>query len=627
MNVFSALCFMLILSSSPAQESVPPKIPLQDFFRNPETTAYDLSPSGDLIGFLKPVDNRLNVFVQNRSGGGATQVTHVKDRDLHGFFWKGETYVVYLKDSSGDENYHLYVARSDGSSEQDRTPFEGVKAEIIDDLEDDPTDLIVGLNRRNKEVFDAYRLNVETGELKLVAENPGNIASWRTDHDGNVRVAVSTDGVNTSLLYRKTAQEPWKPMLTTNFKEVFSPQFFTFDNKNLYGASNIGRDKTAMVEFDLEKAKETRVLFESPEVDASGLSYSKKRKVITSVSYTTWKDERKYFDSVTEKLYETLEQKLPGHDVYITSSNRNEDVFIVRTITDRSLGSFYLFDSKSGELTKLADRNPWLKEGELAEMKPVRYVSRDGLTIHGYLTLPKGVPPKNLPIVVNPHGGPWARDEWGFNAEVQFLANRGYGVLQMNFRGSVGYGRRFWEAGFKQWGLTMQDDISDGVKWLLSQGIADPKRIAIYGGSYGGYAVLAGLTKTPELYAAGIDYVGVSNLFTFMRTIPPYWKPYLEMMYEMVGNPEKDKELLAANSPALNADKIRAPLLVAQGAKDPRVNIEESNQIVAALKKRGVDVEYMVKENEGHGFSNEENRFSFYEAMERFLRSHLAPAT
>jgi dipeptidyl aminopeptidase/acylaminoacyl peptidase len=373
-----AFCFMLMLSPSPAQESAPRKIPLEDFFRNPETTAYDLSPNGELIGFLKPVENRLNVFVQRISGGGATQITHVRDRDLHGFFWKGEKYVLYMKDDAGDENYHVHVALSDGGGERDITPFAGVKAQIIDDLEDHPTDLIVGLNKRNKEIFDAYRLNVETGELKLVAENPGNIASWKTDHDGSIRVATSTDGVNTSLLYRKTEQDPWKPILTTNFKEVFSPQFFTFDNKNLYGASNIGRDKTAIVEFDLDKAKETRVLFENPEVDVSGLYYSKKRKVITSASYTTWKEERKYFDPQTEQLYKMLEQKLPGYDVYITSSDRNEDVFIVRTITDRSLGAFYLFDSKSGELKKLADRNPWLKEGELAEMKPVSYVSGDG---------------------------------------------------------------------------------------------------------------------------------------------------------------------------------------------------------------------------------------------------------
>ncbi len=620
----SLFSFMLISFYSPAEDTVSPNIPLRDFFRNPETTGYGLSPSGELIGFLKPVDNRLNIFVQPKAGGEAKQISRVKDRDIRGFFWKGDKYLLYLKDNGGDENYHLYVTRSDGLDERDLTPFEGVRAELIDDLEEHPTDLILGLNKRNKEVFDAYRLDVETGELKLVAENPGNIGTWTTDHEGNIRVATTTDGVNTSLLYRKNENDPWKTVITTSFKESFSPQFFTFDNKALYGVSNIGRDKAAVVEFDPETGKETKTLFEQPEVDVSGLNYSRKRKVITFASYTTWKQGRQFFDPESEALYKALSEKLPGYDVYVVSSNKEEDMFIVRTITDRSLGAFYLFDQKANGLTKLADRNPWLKEEQLSEMQPVEYRSRDGLTIHGYLTLPKGKPAKNLPMVVNPHGGPWVRDEWGFNPEVQFLANRGFGVLQMNFRGSTGYGRKFWEAGFRQWGESMQDDITDGVKWLIDQEIADPKRVAIYGGSYGGYAVLQGLTKTPDLYAAGVDYVGVSNLFTFMKTVPPYWKPFLEMMYEMVGNPEKDKLLFETNSPALNADKIKAPLFVAQGAKDPRVNIDESNQIVAALQKHGVDVEYMVKEDEGHGFHNEENRFSFYEAMERFLAKHLA---
>jgi dipeptidyl aminopeptidase/acylaminoacyl peptidase len=621
------LFFMLILSTSQAEDSVPPSIPLRDFFRNPQTTGYELSPSGELIGFLQPVDSRLNIFVQPKSGGEAKQITAVKDRDIRSFSWKGDKYLLYAKDNGGDENFHLYVTRSDGTGTRDLTPFDGVRADLIDDLEDHPTDLIVGLNKRNKEVFDAYRLNVETGDLKLVAENPGNIASWTTDHDGNIRVATTTDGVNQSLLYRQNENDAWKTVITTNFKESFTPQFFTFDNKALYGVSNIGRDKSAIVEFDPETGKETKIVFEQPEVDVSGLNYSRKRKVITSASYTTWKEQRAFFDPESEALYKTLNEKLPGYDVYIVSSNKEENIFIVRTITDRSLGAFYLYDAKSDELSKLADRNPWLQEDQLSEMKPIEYKSRDGLTIHGYLTLPKGKLPKNLPIVVNPHGGPWVRDNWGFNPEVQFLANRGFGVLQMNYRGSTGYGRKFWEASFRQWGLSMQDDIADGVKWLVDQGIADPKKVAIYGGSYGGYAVLEGLTKTPDLYAAGVDYVGVSNLFTFMKTVPPYWKPFLEMMYEMVGNPEKDKALFEANSPALNADRIKAPLFVAQGAKDPRVNINESNQIVEALKKHGVAVEYMIKEDEGHGFHNEENRFSFYEAMEKFLSQHLQTAT
>jgi dipeptidyl aminopeptidase/acylaminoacyl peptidase len=258
-------------------------------------------------------------------------------------------------------------------------------------------------------------------------------------------------------------------------------------------------------------------------------------------------------------------------------------------------------------------------------MKPVTYTSRDGLTIHGYLTLPNGKAAKGLPVVVNPHGGPWYRDTWRFNPEVQFLASRGYAVFQMNFRGSTGYGRKFWETSFKQWGGTMQDDITDGVHWLVKQGIADPKRVAIYGGSYGGYATLAGVTLTPDLYAAAVDYVGVSNLFTFLNTIPPYWKPFLDMMHEMVGDPEKDKARMEATSPVFLADRIKTPLLIAQGAKDPRVNKAESDQMVEALRKRGVEVEYLVKDNEGHGFHNEENRFAFYGAMEQFLGKHLKP--
>jgi dipeptidyl aminopeptidase/acylaminoacyl peptidase len=344
------------------------------------------------------------------------------------------------------------------------------------------------------------------------------------------------------------------------------------------------------------------------------------------VSWTTDKRKEHFFDEETKALKAYVESKLPGYQIAVGGFNKNEDKYIIRTYSDRSRGAYYYFDKNTKELTKLADLSPWLNENDLCEMKAISYTSRDGLTIPGYLTLPKGVKAEKLPVVINPHGGPWARDYWGFNPEVQFLANNGYAVLQMNFRGSTGYGKAFWEASFKQWGRTMQDDISDGVKWLTDQGIADPERIAIYGGSYGGYATLAGLTLTPELYAAGVDYVGVANLFTFMKTIPPYWKPMLDMLYEMVGNPQADSLMLAEVSPVFQADKIVAPLFVAQGANDPRVNKDESDQMVAALKARGIDVEYMVKENEGHGFRNEENRFDFYRAMIVFLDKHLKPA-
>jgi len=426
------------------------------------------------------------------------------------------------------------------------------------------------------------------------------------------------------LLYRENESDPFKVVKTTSFKETLSPLFFTFDNKNVYAISNIGRDKAAIIKYDIANDKELELIFEHPEVDVDGLNYSEKRKVLTSISYTTWKRQIKFLDEETEKIYKKFETFIgPKYEIVIVNADREETKFIARTYSDKSLGAYYLYDKQSDVVTKLADISPWLNEEELADMKPIQYTTRDGLTIHGYLTLPKGIEPKNLPVVVNPHGGPWARDRWGFNPEVQFLANRGFAVLQVNFRGSTGYGRKFWELSFKQWGKKMQDDITDGVYWLINEGIANPKRIAIYGGSYGGYATLAGITFTPDLYAAAVDYVGVSNLFTFMNTIPPYWKPMLEMLYEMVGDPKKDSTLLYEASPVFHVDKIKAPLFVAQGKNDPRVNINESDQIVNALKQKGVYVEYMVKENEGHGFRNEENRFDFYEAMEKFLKKHL----
>jgi dipeptidyl aminopeptidase/acylaminoacyl peptidase len=608
-----------------SEHRIPPLIPLRDFFRNPEKTAYQISPSGRSIAFLGPYENRLNIWVQSARGGEARRITSVTERDITTYFWKSDQHILFFQDSGGDENFHVFSADPDGDNVRDLTPLPGVQVRLVDDLHDHPNEIIVALNQRKKEIFDAYRLNVETGELACIAENPGTIDHWVTDHEGKIRAATTTDGVNASLLYRDSPEQAWRTILTTTFRESFNPQFFTFDNRRLYGVSNLGRDKLAAIELDLDSGREVQVLAENSQVDISALNYSRKRKVLTLATFTDWKTERIFFDQPTQALYQELEGRLPGYEVVVISADDDETVFVVRTFSDRSLGAFYLYDSDSGALTKLADRAPWLPEDQLAEMKPIEYQARDGLTIHGYLTLPAGREAKNLPVVINPHGGPWYRDSWTFNPEVQFLVNRGFAVMQMNFRGSTGYGRKFWEAGFKEWGGKMQDDITDGVHWLIQQSLADPERVAIYGASYGGYAVLEGLVKTSDLYAAGVDYVGVSNLFTFLKTIPPYWAPYLEMMYEMVGHPEKDQDWFQEHSPALNAEKIRRPLLVAQGAKDPRVNINESNQIVEALRRRGVEVVYIVKENEGHGFQNEENRFEFYEIMEKFLQTHLRP--
>lgn len=600
------------------------KIPLKDFFRNAEKTAYQLSPDGKHIAYLAPFESRMNIHVRPIDGTDETRVTSVKDRDISGFIWGSDSRILYMRDFGGDENFHVLATNVDGTNDKDLTPFDGVRAQFIDELEDDDDYIIVGLNKRNPQMFDPYRLNVETGELSIIAENPGNITSWMTDHDGKLRLAIATDGVNESILYRKTETDEFESVLTTNFKETLSPLFFTFDNQHIYAASNLGRDKTAIIQYDLVEKKEVQEIFSHPDVDVTDLSYSHKNKKLTTISYNTWKRQYHFLSEKRAELQEKLQQQLKG-EVVLVSNNKAEDVVLVRTYSDRSLGAYYIYDLKTDVLKKISEVSPWLKEEELAEMQPVQYQSRDGLTIHGYLTLPNGVEAKNLPVVVNPHGGPWVRDNWGFNPEIQFLANRGYAVLQMNYRSSTGYGKAFWEAGFGKWGLEMQDDITDGVQWLIDEGIANKDRVAIYGGSYGGYATLAGITLTPDVYACAIDYVGVSNLFTFMETIPPYWEPYLAMLHEMVGNPndEEDRKRMTATSPVFHLDKIKVPLLIAQGAKDPRVAQAESDQVVEALQAKGVAVEYLLKENEGHGFRNEENRFEFYETMERFLIKHL----
>lgn len=600
-----------------------PLIPMKDFFKNPEKRSYAISPDGEFLSWMQPWETRMNVYIQKIGEEEATQVTFAKERDIAGYFWKGNDRIIYVQDTKGDENFRLFAVDRDGKNQKDLTPFEKVRAGVVDDLKDNPDEMLIQLNKTNPQLFDVYRINVNTGEMAQIAGNPGNITGWITDHDGKLRVALTTDGVNTGILYRDKEDEQFKELITTNFKETLSPLYFTYDNKNLYMASNIGRDKAAIVEYNIADNKEVKVIYEHPDYDVYNLISSDKRKELLGVSFNSWKNEYVFWDEQAKDVNDDLQSKLEGYEIAVTGNNRNEDMLLVRTYSDKSLGAYYFYDVNKKELKKLVDVSPWLKEEYMANQKPITYTTRDGLEIHGYLTLPKGVEAENLPVVINPHGGPWYRDSWGFNPEIQFLANRGYAVLQMNFRGSTGYGKDFWMKSFKEWGKKMQDDITDGVNWLIEEGIADSKRIGIYGGSYGGYATLSGITFTPDLYTCAVDYVGVANLFTFMNSIPPYWEPYREMLYEMVGHPQKDSLALYAASPVFHVENIKVPVLIAQGANDPRVNKNESDQMVAALKEKGIDVPYMVKDNEGHGFRNEENRFDFYGSMEQFFYKHL----
>jgi len=636
--------------STPTQT---PRLPLEHFFKKPNRAGVRLSPDGLRLAWLEPVDvegedgqtvRRMNLFVLDLTGdeldpSRARQLTSVAARDIAGAFFADNEDLVYAMDQGGDENWHLFAVRADGSDAEPRdlTPFDGVQCTVIDDLEERPGELLFQMNQRDAEHFDVYHMQLATAELRLVAENPGNIQGWVTDHDGALRLATTTDGVNTAMLFRATEADEWREIATYDFKEAASPLGFTFDNQRIWVSSNVGRDKSAIFEFDPTTGEHGKLVFEHDDVDVSGLIRSHARKCTVGVSYETDKQHYKFWDARREALQKFVDAALPGKKNSLVSFSKDETRYAVYSGSDRTYGSYHLFDAPYDEsapastggfkMRHLFDLAPWLKEDALAPVEPIRYDARDGLSIPGYLTLPIG---RNLgdggdalPLIVHPHGGPWVRDSWGFNPEVQFLANRGYAVLQMNYRGSTGYGRAFWQKSFGQWGLAMQDDITDGVKWTIAAGIVDAARVAIYGGSYGGYATLAGITKTPELYKCAVDYVGVSNLFTWIEAFPPYWRPFLEMVYEMVGHPERDEERFRATSPLFHIDKIQCPLFVAQGANDPRVKQEESEQIVAGLKERGIAIEYLLKEDEGHGFHNEENMFEFYRAMESFLAKHL----
>ena len=645
--VLPMIAFVLALSVSAAP---PRKIPIREFFQNPPRCFYLLSPDGEKISFLAPWHGHLNIFVESLASGAIKQLTSETENDIEpqvpdyaqfghsgrltseqendvpDYFWKGNDSIIYTRDDKGDQNFHIYRVDVAKAQSEDLTPFPSVCAEVIADLAgNSKTDILIKLNRRDPQIFDVARLNTVTKTIDVVWENNENAQHWLVDHSGRLRAAVANIGTETCLLTRPDDHSPFRTVRKTDFRESISPQCYTPDDRALYAISNVGRDKAALVKIDPETGAELKVIYQNDQVDVAGVESSRKRKIVTCATYATSRMHRKFFDVRTEALFRALRRKLPGRDFWIAAQDEAEKKMIVVAASDRNPGAEYLLNRRIGGLKKLVELAPSLKEEELAPMLPICFPSGDGWTIHGYLTLPVGSPSQNLPAVVRPHGGPWQRDGWGYDPEAQFLANRGYAVLQMDFRGSLGYGCAFWEAGFKQWGRKMQGDVTAGVNWLISQRIADPKRIAIYGESYGGYAALAGIAFTPDLYAAAVDRAGISNLTNYLDKIPPYWRPLLPMIYAKVGDPVTDREMLKACSPLLSVDRIKASLFVAHGANDPRVNKSQSDQVVGALRGRGATVEYLEQSDIGHTIDNETDRIAFYQAVENFLERNLKP--
>jgi dipeptidyl aminopeptidase/acylaminoacyl peptidase len=598
-----------------------PHIPLEDFFRKPERAIARLSPDGRHVAFLGRWERRMNLFVRQLETGEEHRLTDVA-RDIVQFVWASSERLAFVIDTEGDENWHVWSVDLAGGPPRNLTPLERVQARLLSDLKALDDVILVSLNDRDARLHDAWRINVATGERSLAAINPGSVSEWLADYSGRVRVAAAVEHTTTKIMARDNEQAPWRTILTCGMLDDITPLWFTADEQAVYAASNLGRPATAIVEIDLNDGRERGVVAEQDGVDLQELFVSERRRVPTHITVDAERTSFLCLDPAQARLQQIVDERLPGRVNRFTSSSRDERVWTLASYSDRHRGTAWLVDAEAGTMTQLFEVAPWLREDELCAMEPVSYRARDGRLIPGYLTRPLNTPGP-LPLVVNPHGGPWHRDIWVLNPEVQLFANRGYAVLQMEFRGSTGYGRDHWQAGFGQWGLAMQDDVEDGVRWAVEQGIADPSRVAIYGGSYGGYATLSGITKTPTLYRCAICVVGISNIVTWMAAIPPYWELYRARVEVMVGDPERDRERLEATSPALHADRIQTPLLIAQGANDPRVKKAESEQMVEALHRRGVAVEYMLKEDEGHGFRNEENEIEFYRAAERFLGQHL----
>ena len=624
-RLYAVMLLFLLLGC--ADEKGGRQIPLEVFFKNPEKTDFQISPNGKFISYLKPYKNRLNVFVQSLEMGNVQQITQETNDHISRYFWLNDDELLYMKELASGTGEQMFVVNREGRNTRDLLSGPRGKIQLISSPRSNDKELLVAtLNKQDSTVFDVYRLNILTKKTTLVLANPGNITKWFADENGKLRLAVSSDGVNENLLYRENETQPFKRVITNNFKTGITPiGFCKHDKACIYALSNLNRDKKALVEINCNTGKENREIFSHPDVDVYSAGYSPKTQKLLSYSYNTWKRHHHFLDTTLKGIYSDLLALLPSTQVEIVDKDSSENKLIVKSYTDRTPGAFYLYIPQNKKLTKLSDVNPAIQAAEMSPMKPISYRSRDGLTINGYLTLPKGKAPVNLPVVVIPHGGPTARDSWEFNAEIQFLAARGYAVFQPNFRGSIGYGKKFWIAGFKEWGNNVQNDITDGVRWLIEKKIADKNRIAIYGSNFGGFSALYGLCFHPDLYACGISYSGLINLFTYIKDAPSYYKPIMQSYYERVGNPEKDAEYFRRVSPVFNIDKIEDPVLIAQGAKDNRANINEVNEFVRKLKNRGVPITYILKEDEGYFFKRQENRIEFYRSLEKFLADNLNP--
>ncbi|MBZ0264319.1 S9 family peptidase [bacterium] len=638
------------MSCAPTKESVK-IIPRDVLFGNPDKVSPQLSPDGSYLTYVAPYEGVLNVWIQKVGEGEAVPLTKDQGRGVRRYGWayNGEQ-IIYLQDQDGDENWRIYTVGVEGGEPTLLTPDDPdvkhkFQAQILKSIPEKPDELLIGLNKRNERIHDVYHLNLKTGKMKMVEEGDPAVLGWQIDHTMTIRgyTRANPDGGQTFLI-RDTGKGSYRELITWSGDDMMTSGVITFrdDNKGLFIIDSRDRNAGALIEYDLKTGKSKEIAADDM-YDVSSVEMHPTDHTVQAVAFVRAKREWEVIDPAIQTDFDKIQKMNPG-EFSVIDRTLDDKHWLVVYDQDNGPVKYYAYDRESGDMTFMFNHREDLVGQPLVEMKPISFQSRDGMTIHGYLSLPKDWQGPG-PMVLNVHGGPWYRVSWGYDSEAQFFANRGYACLQVNFRGSTGYGKNFLNAGDREWGGTMQNDLTDAVKWAVEQGIADEDNVVIYGGSYGGYATLAGVTFTPDLYKAGVSIVGPSNLETFLNTIPPYWESFRKVMDERVGEiprydsgqmmgmpkkpedftPEEKKEIefLHSRSPLYHVDEVKVPMLIAQGANDPRVNQAESDQFVEAMKAKGLDVEYVVYPDEGHGFARPENRLDFYAKTEKFLAKHL----
>jgi dipeptidyl aminopeptidase/acylaminoacyl peptidase len=601
-------------------------VPRDVLFGNPERTSPRIHPGGDRLAWIAPDEGVLNVWVGGLDLGDARPLTRDRDRGIRTLAWAHDgRHLLYLQDAGGDENWRLHAVDVEQGTDRDLTPFDGVQARLVAMDRHQPDDVLVALNLDREQLHDIYRLHLPTGELEKVLHNPGFVDVVADEHM-RVRagIAATPDGGVTVLVRDDEDTDDWRVLLEAGAEDglTTAPLAFARSGADLLVISSVGANTGRLVRHDLGSGQ-AETLAEDPTYDVADVRLHPDTREVQWVSFLRERLEHEPVDTAAGEDLAVLAAAEHG-DVSVLDEDHGDRRWVVGYTRDDGPVRYHLYDRDRRGLTFLFEDRPELGRYQLARTEPFSLAARDGVELHGYVTAPPDQqPPRVLPTVLLVHGGPWARDTWGYDSEVQWLANRGYLVLQVNFRGSTGYGKQFLNAGDRQWAAAMHDDLLDTVDWAVGQGLSDPDRIAIYGGSYGGYAALVGATFTPARFACAVDLVGPSNLITLIESVPPYWEPMIAMFHQRVGDPEQDADLLWERSPLSRAGEVSIPLLIAQGANDPRVKQAESEQIVAALREQGIDHEYLLFDDEGHGFAKPENRMRFYAAVETFLARHL----